>query len=359
MRMNRTGKSRVVAGTRGTLRACGLLMLWLGCVCPTEAADWTGQEFFIRPERPRDRSPVITGLALHPDGHCVAVAGDDHRVRILNLETGDVMLTLSEHVDWVRSLAFSPSGKLLASAASDGQLVLWDPTNGSKLHRVARLPHAISAIRFSHDGQYLAAVGFGDAVYVYDVETREPQLRLSSPCLDMRALAFSADRQLIAAGGRNGLVRLWSLVDGPVLREFAAHQRRIRGLAFSPDGSTLVSCGEDGTIRVSRLDGEVDFVLTYPNAKVMSLTFCGPDQLATGGSDNVIRIWDMNERVETARLAGHTGSVVALDYSGNMLVSAGYDTTVRVWKRSRHVAEDPRAARERMGTRTELDTERP
>jgi WD40 repeat protein len=345
--------------TRGTFRALCLLSLWLAWAGSTATADWTGQAFSIRPEQPVDSPPVITGLALHPDGHRVAVAGDDHRVRILDLESGEVVLALTEHADWVRSLAFSPSGQLLASAATDGRLILWDPDNGNKLFQVAKLPHAISSIRFSHDGRYLAAVGFGEGVYVYDVETRKAQLRLSSPCLDMRALAFSADRQLIAAGGRNGLVRLWSLVDGPVLREFAAHQRRIRGLAFSPDASTLVSCGEDGRIRVSRLDGEVDFVLTCPDAKVMSLAFCGPDQLATGGSDNLIRIWDMNEQTETARLAGHTGSVVALDYTGNTLVSAGYDTTVRVWQRSQHVAEDPRALRERMGTRTELDIERP
>ncbi|MFV1964383.1 MAG: WD40 repeat domain-containing protein, partial [Pirellulaceae bacterium] len=182
---------------------------------------------------------------------------------------------------------------------------------------------------------------------------------LSSPCLDMRAVAFSPDRQLLAAGGRNGLVRLWSLADGSVLQEYAAHEQRIRGLAFSPDASTLVSCGEDGTIRVFRLDGKEDYVLDCPGAKVMSLAFCGPDQLATGGSDNLIRIWDMNERSEIARLAGHTGSVMTLVYSGNTLVSAGYDTTVRVWKRNRNLAEDPRTSRDRVGTRTELDIDRP
>ena len=339
-----------------------LCLYLLGAALGVERAtadDWTSRILAVDPDHPDDRPPVITGLALHPDGGIAAIAGDDHRVRLLDLEEGKILLTLTEHVDWVRSLAFSPTGRVLASAASDGRIVLWDPTDGRMIRELAALPYAVTAIRFSHDGSQLAAAGFGEELHIFDVAAGESRLRLSSPCRDMRAVAFSADRQLLAAGGRNGLVRLWSLADGPVLQEYAAHNQRIRGLAFSPDASTLVSCGEDGMIRVSRLDGAESYVLNCPGAKVMSLAFCGPDQLATGGSDNLIRIWDMNTRSEIARLDGHTGSVVTLVYSGNTLVSAGYDTTVRVWKRNRSLAEDPRAPQERMGTRTDFDLERP
>ena len=63
----------------------------------------------------------------------------------------------------------------------------------------------------------------------------------------------------------------------------------------------------------------------------MSLTFCGPGQLASGGSDNLVRIWDLTRRVQVSQLSGHTGSVVTLAYGGKVLLSSGYDTTVHVW----------------------------
>jgi WD40 repeat protein len=66
---------------------------------------------------------------------------------------------------------------------------------------------------------------------------------------------------------------------------------------------------------------------------VLSLAFCGPTRLATGGSDNLIRLWDLNKANEALRLVGHTGSVTTLvwDAGTDQLVSGSFDTTVRFW----------------------------
>jgi mitogen-activated protein kinase organizer 1 len=66
---------------------------------------------------------------------------------------------------------------------------------------------------------------------------------------------------------------------------------------------------------------------------VLSLVFCGPDRLAAGGSDDLIRVWDLTTRSEQLRLVGHTGSVSALvwDAQAELLVSGSFDTTVRLW----------------------------
>jgi WD40 repeat protein len=67
----------------------------------------------------------------------------------------------------------------------------------------------------------------------------------------------------------------------------------------------------------------------------------------------LIRIWDLKQRVKIAELAGHTGSVVSLAYGGNVLISAGYDTTVRVWATDGELAKEPAAAQDRVGSRWE------
>lgn len=68
--------------------------------------------------------------------------------------------------------------------------------------------------------------------------------------------------------------------------------------------------------------------------KVLSLSFCGPDRLAAGGSDNLIRVWDLASQTEQVRLIGHTGSVgtLAWDAQRGQLVSGSFDTTVRIWQ---------------------------
>ena len=83
---------------------------------------------------------------------------------------------------------------------------------------------------------------------------------------------------------------------------------------------------------VAPVAGGADYSLPPRPAKVLSLAFYGPQQLATAGSDNQIRLWDVASRQEIGTLRGHTGSVAALECREKVLVSAGYDTTVRIWE---------------------------
>jgi WD40 repeat protein len=98
------------------------------------------------------------------------------------------------------------------------------------------------------------------------------------------------------------------------------------------------------------------FSLDIRPVKFMSLVFYGPHQLAVSGSDNVVRLWDVRERQELGVLLGHTGTVAALDCLGKMLISAGYDTTVRIWTVTDHIAAEEIRPSGRLGTRTESET---
>jgi WD40 repeat protein len=314
--------------------------------------DWTSTSLELTPETDWRDPPVVSALALHPDGQLLAIAGDDHWIRIWDLSTGQPVKKFVAHNDWVRTLAFSPHGDLLASAGSDGRIVLWDARRGVRLREAGRMRHTVAAIAFQLDGAKLFSVGFGDKLRVFNPSTGNNLMALNCPCMDMRALAYSADRHAIAVGGRNGIIRILDAQNGALLQEYTAHNRRVRGLAFSPGGEFLASCGEDGKLHVMPLEGgEKDFTLQCPRAKLMSLAFCETDQLAGGGSDNLIHIWDLHRRAELAELPGHTGSVACLAYDGNRLVSAGFDTTVRIWKRNRNLAEEPTETNDRVGAR--------
>ena len=64
------------------------------------------------------------------------------------------------------------------------------------------------------------------------------------------------------------------------------------------------------------------------------MTVCGANLIATGGSDNTVRIWNWQTRDEAEHFVGHTGSVatLAFDPASGVLISGSYDTTVRVWR---------------------------
>jgi WD40 repeat protein len=295
----------------------------------------------LEPAGEQDPLSVVTAVAIQPGRRLVATSGDDHRVRIWELSTGKLVREFDGHADWVHSAAFSPDGRLLTTAGADGKILVCDCGDSRHVEAwkqtiFARQDAAIARVVFSPDGTKLAVAGFNSGLNVYDVSSRRRELSLGCPCDDMRAVAISPRGDLLAGGGRNGHIRLWSLETGEAIRDVQAHRQRIRSLAFTADQSRILSTGEDCTVRVwSVNDGQLVRNLPRHPCKVLAMTMCGSQLLATAGSDNHIRIWDLDSGSIIGILTGHTGSVAALDFSRELLMSGSYDTTARIWNLNR------------------------
>ena len=325
-----------------------------GVLATTSWADsrssaWSSQVIRLDAFSDRHKAPVVTALALHPERPLLAIAGDDHLVRVWNLSEMRCVHFLEDHTDWVRALNYSPDGNLLASAGNDHRLILWDSMSGAKIREQLSSGQTLTAICFACSSDQIASVGLGNTLQVFDVSEGTLVRELNCPSIDMRALTFSPCGQHIAAGGRNGRIRVWDSRSGDVVVQYSVHQQRIRGLAFSPDSRWLASCGEDRKVYVFSMDTRDSFMLPRRRNKVLSLVFCGNDRLATGGSDNLVRIWDLAAGIEIDSLSGHSGSVAALAYNGELLASAGYDTTVRLWQQPPNIAGEGGGSIRRVG----------
>jgi WD40 repeat protein len=318
----------------GIIRILLICILFLVCRSGLAADDlpplWTGRVLPLTYEPQRRDIPVVTALAIQPHGTLLAAAGDDHDVRVWDRDTGQLVWQLKGHSDWVRSLAFSPDGEVLVSGGNDRRVIFWGVTTGKKTSELPMLTGAVTAVVFSHDGNRLAVTGFESPLVLFNPHTGEHLSTWKCPCIDMRALAFSPDDRLLASAGRNGKIRVWQIADGSVVKEYRPHRQRIRGLVFAADGERIVSCGEDRSVVIAHMDNDEITNLAQANAKILSVTLAGR-WLATGCSDNTIRLWDLEQGREFAVLEGHEGSVAVLESKDDLLISGSYDTTVRSW----------------------------
>ncbi len=291
----------------------------------------------IQPETSNGKPPVVTTLTISPDGKTLAAAGDDHLIRFWNLEDGKLTHTMTGHIDWIRGLDFSPDGKTLASAGDDRKVRIWDVATGKQTRALAEHDVAIFAVQFSPNGKTLAVSGFERPIKIYDVTSGVVVKTISGACTDLRTLSYGNDGGTLAVGGRSGKIQLTNLTDG-TQKMIDAHQQRIRHLAFSTADGLLASAGEDQQVRIFNLKHEASSLsFNCDGAKIMSLTFCGKNKLATGGSDNIVHVWDISGKTEDCRLIGHTGTVASLacNAEGTVLVSGGFDTSIRIWKLDR------------------------
>jgi WD40 repeat protein/tRNA A-37 threonylcarbamoyl transferase component Bud32 len=194
--------------------------------------------------------------------------------------------------------------------------------------------------QFSPDGRYLAAM--------YDTETRrEPkhfivwhleraQAVIDISCGDPGDADFSPDSHRVAVCRRDGPIAIFNLDSGREVSKLGRGPTPYN-LAWHPDGSKLAAAaGPIQRIRVYDLaSGGRFFDLQHPKLPPGLGLAWSPDgtKLAQTCDDGRIHIWDLVSLGPPMILSGHSRSAtyVAFSHRGDLLATAGWDKTVRLW----------------------------
>jgi WD40 repeat protein len=156
-------------------------------------------------------STIVRRLRLSPDGKLLAVGDDEGLVRIVRLETFEVVRTIRAHTQRVSDLDFSPDNRTLLSAGRDGVIRYWDVESGSQL-RELRVPNSIP---------YSA-----------------------------RMNSASPERWVIM-GDRNGFLYAWDLPKGHTITNVKLHEGPVLSVGYQPGGGgAFFSAGGDGELKV-------------------------------------------------------------------------------------------------------------
>src|SRR5262249_60601727 len=103
----------------------------------------------------------IGGVAISPDGRTLASGGSDRKVRLRDLATGKVQVTLEGHTNAVCAVAFDRSARLLATASHDGTAMLWDVAARKGPVTLRGHRGLVLAVGLAPGGRALAAGGGG------------------------------------------------------------------------------------------------------------------------------------------------------------------------------------------------------
>jgi WD40 repeat protein len=166
--------------------------------------------------------------------------------------------------------------------------------------------------------------------------------------VNVRGLTFSRNGRYAAAGSGRGELYVWRLPDrpGPLPRHDDRPEfRNVPGLerghvwnahiyhsAWSPDGRHYLATGaSNNQVRIwNAATGEL--VRVVPGWQWAAFTPDGKQVLAAS-TDNSLRLWELKTGREVRRLEGHVGCPVAFDIStdGKRVLSGSLDRTLRLW----------------------------
>lgn len=159
---------------------------------------------------------------------------------------------------------------------------------------------------------------------------------LSRHTAGIRCLAFSPSQPLLASVGDDAVLQLWQTSSGTNIQSIRTQTRSVNSVAFSPDGQHLAVAGMGGRFLWlwETATGKFTRRLAGHSAGVLGVAFSpAGGLLASGSSDQSVRLWTLSAKAETTALTGHKGAVssVAFSSDGRLLASGSADRTVRLW----------------------------
>jgi WD40 repeat protein len=283
------------------------------------------------------KTPQIFSLALSPDGKRLAAGDDEGHVTLWDTTTWELLRTLKGHKGTVITVAFSPDGKTVASGCFDTTFKLWDAETGQELSTVSPNAETIYSIEFSPNGERLATFTGSNAVKIWDIKTlKEVWSTPGRNSLTVPLVSFSPDGKRIVAG-EDYKARLFDAATGKELREIQMPDG-VSAAKYSLDGKTLViQAGNTIKITDPETGSERRTIKVENDEKGYFVSIAlSPDGklLASSGSDNAIRVWEVDTGRELQVFKGHENhSILPLVFSrdGKKVISGSPDSTIRVW----------------------------
>ena len=197
------------------------------------------------------------------------------------------------HGTQVCSVALSEDGGLLVVGGSHGRIGLWKPKTGKLAASLRHGSDTITAIAINRDGRWLVSGSRDGSVTIWDLAKREPVNRLKGHGNMITAASIGPRGRYLVTADYGGGLKLWSAATWRMERE--------QGLG----------------------------------AVVSGIAWVGDGRFVSASYDGLSRVWETREKREPRRiLKGHKGKRVeclAAGKDGRVLVSGGYDQTLRVW----------------------------
>ncbi|EPS63257.1 hypothetical protein M569_11527 [Genlisea aurea] len=283
----------------------------------------------------------------------------DETVKLWNPDGPQSIRTNTGHCLGVVSVASHPSGRIAASASIDCFVRVFDVANNNTIATLESPPSEVWQLQFNPQGTILAAAGGGscsvklwdtaewkliDSLEVPRPEASKPQDKIRSKKFAL-SVAWSPDGRQIACGLMDGTISIFDVPRARFLHNLEGHTAPVRSLVYSSaplDSRVLFSASDDASVQVH--DSERKTLITSLSGHsswVLSVDVSHDGAaIATGSSDNTIRLWDLKMRAAAQIMTGHTAQVWAVafgpplktDVRSCLLASVSDDKSISFYK---------------------------
>ncbi|RDX45921.1 WD40 repeat-like protein [Polyporus arcularius HHB13444] len=285
----------------------------------------------------------VRSVAVEPGNKWFATGAGDRVIKIWDLASGELKLSLTGHISTVRGLAVSSRHPYLFSCGEDKMVKCWDLEANKVIRHYHGHLSGVYALSLHPTLDVLVTSGRDASARVWDMRTKAQIHVLSGHTATVADVKCQESDPQVITGSMDSTVRLWDLAAGKTMVTLTHHKKSVRALAIHPTEYTFASASAGGNNIKKWKCPEGMFVFNFSghNAIINTLSVNSEGVFFSGGDNGTLTLWDwntgtafqnMDDIPQPGSLEAEAGVFCStFDMTGTRLITGGADKTIKIY----------------------------
>ncbi|TFY82026.1 hypothetical protein EWM64_g1992 [Hericium alpestre] len=284
----------------------------------------------------------VRSVAVEPGNKWFATGAGDRVIKIWDLASGELKLSLTGHISTVRGLAVSPRHPYLFSCGEDKMVKCWDLEANKVIRHYHGHLSGVYSLSLHPTLDVLVTAGRDASARVWDMRTKAQVHVLSGHTATVADVKCQESDPQVITGSMDSTVRLWDLAAGKTTVTLTHHKKSVRALAIHPTEYSFAS-GSAGGNNIKKWkcpEGTFVFNFSGHNAIINTLSVNSEGVFFSGADNGTMTFWDyntgtpfqnMDDIPQPGSLEAEAGLFCStFDQTGTRLITGGADKTIKV-----------------------------
>lgn len=285
----------------------------------------------------------VRSVAVDPSNTWFATGSADRTIKIWDLASGVLKLTLTGHIEQVRGLAISHKHTYMFSAGDDKQVKCWDLEQNKVIRSYHGHLSGVYCLAIHPTIDILLTGGRDSVCRVWDIRSKMQIHALSGHENTVCSVFTRPTDPQVVTGSHDSTIKMWDLRYGKTMSTLTNHKKSVRAMAQHPKEQAFASASADNIKKFTLPKGEFCHnMLSQQKTIINAMAVNEEGVMVTGGDNGSMWFWDWKSGhnfqqsqtiVQPGSLDSEAG-IYALTYdvTGTRLISCEADKTIKMWK---------------------------